>query len=576
MLLVPAGLAALSGIALVVAGLPHGMDWSDEAFVWTMIASDRVAAGEAWGFQHLLHPVWTLTGETVLTMRVLRLLGYLAVSVVVTWAAIRVLTAAGVRLNRRERGLVLLVAQAGTLLVWTYPPRYLGYNELSAWLSALLCAALAVGLVPLEDDDRRRRVAPWLVAGLLVVPLTMAKFTAAVVWMVVLLVALALPVTGSARWMRLAGATAGAVLCLGVMRLLGVPFVTVTRNALHMLTDSSAQQASRHSIDVIIHTYLDSTRTTLRAVVLPLLLLLAFALVCTLSGRRRWLAVIAAGVLAAAFVAVQAGAAVEGTFPGLGAIATSLGLGAGGALAVVARTESSRASAGPRPWRLVLVVLLALATPLIAPIGTNNAIWAHTVFSAMPWAVLCGVALCLLARVAPPVVRAAPVLLAGAVVALATAAVLEEVTVHPYRSFPLLDQTSPTSVPPLRGIALNDDQAAVANWLHATAIEQEAEGVPAVAMATPGYLFMFNRSGWASPWAGGSWQASIARSCRRETPEDLFVIQPVTPRALIRTETRRLQAALTSCDLRFPEDFRVVAERNGAKVWRLTAAGPPR
>lgn len=205
----------------------------------------------------------------------------------------------------------------------------------------------------------------------------------------------------------------------------------------------------------------------------------------------------------------------------------------------------------------------------MAPVGTNNAIWGHTVFSSLPWAVLFGLALCLLARAAPTRVRTAPLLLGGLVVSLTTTAVAYEVSVHPYRSFPLLEQTSATSVPPLAGIRVTEGQAGVANWLHSVAVDQQAEGVPAVALNSPGYLFMFNRSGWGSSWAGGIWQAAIARNCRQGSLDDLFVVQPATPRKLIEIERGRLRKALAGCEVRFPEDFTAVAERNGAVVWRL-------
>jgi len=44
--------------------LRHGFGWGDGAFIDTMIATNRMAIGEAWGFQHLLHPLYTVTGES--------------------------------------------------------------------------------------------------------------------------------------------------------------------------------------------------------------------------------------------------------------------------------------------------------------------------------------------------------------------------------------------------------------------------------------------------------------------------------------------------------------------------------
>lgn len=565
--LAPAALGGLIGFVLILVTLRHGFDWSDEAFVWTMIASDRLALGEAWGFQHLLHPLFTMVGESVLVMRALRLLGYVAVSVVLARAASRVLRAAGLMLRRREQAFVLLVAQAGTLLAWSYPPRYLGYNELSAWLGALICAAVAVGVVPSGSGDRRLRALPWAVVGFLLGPLVLAKLTAAIVWAALVLTVLLLPVPGSQRWLRLVAVAVGAAVSTVAMVLTGVPFLAAARSAAGMLLDSSAQAASDHSISEILQTYLTSTEMTARATAVPILLLMALTAVCLLVRRRLVLGGLAGALLAAAFAAVLARPAIEGTWPALGSLAAALGVG--GALMLVPAARATLPAGSP-VLRLVVVLLLALGAPLVAAVGTNNLIWGHTVFSATAWAVLCGVALCLLARVASPVVRAAPLLLGTLVVALTSTAVAFEVSVHPYRSSPLLSQQTPTSVPPLAGMLLTEDQAAVADFLRSVAVAQNARGVPAVALNSPGHLFMFNRSGWASPWTGDSWQASIARTCAQDgAPEDLFVVQPAGPENLVKIERGRLQEALAGCRLQFPDDFTAVAEGDGVVVWRF-------
>ncbi|WP_122262023.1 hypothetical protein [Ornithinimicrobium cerasi] len=569
--LVPAGLAAVAGLAVVLATQRHGLDWTDESFVWVMIASDRVAVGEAWGFQHLLHPVWVALGERVLPMRLLRVAGYLAVSGILTWAAARVLCASGVDLVRRERWFVLLVAQTGTLLAFGYPPRYLGYNELSAWTSAVLCALLAVGLVPRRrDDGSLARVLPWAAAGLLLPLLVVAKFTAGLAWMPVVALLLVVTVPGTPRWRRLVAVLAGAVSSVWALLVAGVPAVTVARNAMGLLGDGSAQEASDHSISTVLETYLDSTVLTGRALAIPALLLLVLALLCVRTPRPRVAAAVV-GLVVAGFVAARLTWpwAVAGDWDGLGVVTAALGLC--GAAAVLAGPATLPPSA-PRP-RLLLVLLGALVTPLLASVGTNNAIWAHTVFSATAWAVLAGVALCLLARTAPAPVRTAPLLLGGLLVAVTATAVAYDLTVHPYRSTPYLAQTTPTTVPALAGLRLSADQAATADWLRSVAQEQGAADLPAVALNSPGHLLALDASGWASPWRGGSWEASVGRACEDAPPRDLLVVEPAEPAARVSVERDRLVSALDGCGLAFPGDFVAVAERDGTTVWRLAPGG---
>jgi hypothetical protein len=100
---VPLGfMAAMVLVTYAAIGwtLRRGFGWGDESFVYTLIASNRQAIGEAWGFQHLLHPLYVLTGESVLAFRVLRLAGYVLLSVALVWAARFVMHRIGITIPR--------------------------------------------------------------------------------------------------------------------------------------------------------------------------------------------------------------------------------------------------------------------------------------------------------------------------------------------------------------------------------------------------------------------------------------------------------------------------------------------
>jgi len=81
--------------------------------VYTMIASNRLAAGEAWGFQHLLHPLYILTGESVLAFRILRLVGYVLLSLALVWCARAVLSRIRISIPRSGWVFILLLAPSG-------------------------------------------------------------------------------------------------------------------------------------------------------------------------------------------------------------------------------------------------------------------------------------------------------------------------------------------------------------------------------------------------------------------------------------------------------------------------------
>ena len=85
---------------VIVWTLRRGFDWTDEAFVYNLVASNRETIGEPWGFQHLLHPLYVLTGQSVLAFPAVRLGGYVLLSVALQWNARVVIRLRGSILQR--------------------------------------------------------------------------------------------------------------------------------------------------------------------------------------------------------------------------------------------------------------------------------------------------------------------------------------------------------------------------------------------------------------------------------------------------------------------------------------------
>jgi hypothetical protein len=533
-----------------------------------MIASDRVAVGEAWGFQHLLHPLFRLIGESVLAFRVLRLVGYAVTSVLLVLAARHVTRTAGVALPRHTWWFVLLVAQAGTLLAWSYPPRYLGYNEISAWLSQLLCASVVVGLLGRTSGAPVLRVwLPWAAAGAMIPPLLMAKFTAGVAWVPLVLLATLLAPSVRSALGRTAVTLLGAGLSALALVASGMPLVGTVSRSWTMLSDPAAQEASDHSVSEVLRTYRDSAVDTALAALVPVALLVVLAVVVRRMRPGSGLLARAGALVLPALLGGWLLALPLTSWTKLGTTATVMGVGGAAVLLVAGAAARDGRPSPARLYGLALVVV----TPVVAGVGTNNAILGQTIFAATIWAVLLGAALAGLAGTGPRVAvhRRAPLLTGALLVWVMVTHVWSDSVVHPYRSDPLQHQTARTTEPALAGIRLTPDQADLATWLHATAEREQAADVPAVAINAPGHLFAFNRSGWASPWRGGIWAASIEESCRTARPDDLVVLDPGDDSATTAEGREQLTRALTGCGYAFPDDFRAVDEFAGSVVWRL-------
>jgi hypothetical protein len=594
--------------AAILWTLRRGFGWTDESFVYTMMASSREAVGEPWGFQHLLHPLYVLTGQSVLAFRVLRLLGYVVLSLALVWAARLVARRLGVHIARSGWLFILLLAQVGTFLAWSYPPRYLGYNELASWFAqlgvALILLSLAWGASSQpEGADSRALWAIWLGLGAVTTLLVFSKVTSGVALAGLLALAVLIPNPGLRWWKRVVGAGAGAVVVLLVLWVCRYPMVFYLKNAYRLAFNKSAQRAFGHPVSGMMRTAVESVLSAGYAL-LPALLIFAL-LAVTLRWRARpdadnaggrardrftWVSWALAMLLVIALTAMlwnvsQAGRPRIAIWTYLGELVIFIGAAGILGLAILAAdrfrtpgSSMSRSAVVTRVCAVVVGVSAVAAAPFISAVGTNNPIAGQLLFAATLWSAVLGVALVLLARRAAVLrsgTRSVPAVIGCVVMLMAALAVKANITT-PYLSASLLTQDTSTSVPALRGLLLTSTDAAWIDWVSSAGGSLGAADVPAVAMNSAGALFAFNGSGYANPWLDprqGDF-TTVRLACEHSRPADLFVLQPGTwtpddP------SVPKMANNLAACGIRFPGDFRVVAKRLSANplramtIWRL-------
>jgi len=621
-----AGVVVLT-FAAVLWTLRRGFGWGDEAFIYTMIASSRRAIGEPWGFQHLLHPLYLLTGESVLAFRFLRLVGYSLLSGGLVWSARFVVSrmvvcrmgvfSRGVGISRSGWVFILLFAQVGTFLAWSEPVRSLGYNELASWFTqlgvALILISLAWGVsrpdLPSPPPLRSQR-AVWVLwpiwAGLggLTILLGFAKVTSAAAFAMLLALALVVPNPLLRLWKRVLSLGVGAAVVLLLLWLSRVPIGFYVENARSLVFDTSVRDAFGHPTAGTVRTYADSLLFTGRAL-LPAVTLTALVM-ATLrrrasTARARASANVhpSAGGEATDLVTWMFGALLLvalvtlprvdvwsylGELTVLIGAAALLGLMALGSNGVPGRgpaagSELMPASAVSRALPVAVAGIAILAAPFISAVGTSNRITGQLIFAATLWAVVLGTTLVLLTQRATELrsrARALPILL-GCVVTLLASLAVQAAIVKPYQMAPLLSQDTSTSVPEFRGILLTAADAAWVDWLSTAGDSLHARDVPAVAIDSSGALFAFNHSGYANPWVGKNWPSaykSLTFVCRKDPPADLFVLQPgrlvLQPRLAVQQESSiaGVTKSLAACGIRFPGSFRVVDRRVTADAER--------
>lgn len=596
----PLGLMAVTVFVTYVAiawTLRRGFDWTDEAFVYTMIASNRIAVGEPWGFQHLLHPLYVVTGQSVLAFRVIRLVGYALLSVGLVWCARTVVRRLGITIPRSGWAFILLLAQVGTFLAWGYPPRYLGYNELASWLAQLGVALILVSLSwgvssprngvssPRNREGSRVLWPIWAGLGAVTMLLVFARVTSGLAFGAFLALVIVVPNLNLRLWKRVVAAGGGAAAVLLVLWVVRCPIGPYFKNAFALLFDKSARKAFGHPISGMISTYAHSLLSTGRAL-LPVLLIFSLAM-ATFHRRARaigdggrgraldWMTWILGVLLVVALVALPR----PDVWSYLGVLIVFIGAAGIIGLAILGADHAVlHGSALSRSFSVAVGVSAVVAAPFISSLGTSNGLTGQFVFAATLWAVVLGIALVRLTQrgaLLKSSARSMPALI-GCVVLLITAFAVKADIAKPYRTAPLLSQETSTSVPELRGLLLTAPDAAWIDWVSAAGDSERADHVPATAIASSGALYAFNQSGYANPWVGMNWPiafTSLSLACAKR-PSDLFVLQPGTA-TKDAPSTTGVTKSLAACGISFPGDFRVVDQRASADperamtIWRL-------
>ncbi|KRF33726.1 hypothetical protein ASG83_07470 [Yonghaparkia sp. Soil809] len=588
-----AAIIVVVALAAIVWALPRGFDVTDEGWLYTLLTNDRVTAGEAWGFHHLLHPLFEALGSSVLAFRWLRLGVYVLLGLALTATAHRAAALVGWRLPPSAWALIAVASQLGTLMAFTYPPRYVSYNELAAWLAQPCAAALLLVIAGAAGGATARRPAAllWVGVGLLTALLVAAKFSASIALLVLVVVALIVAQRPLAALARICFTAVGALTAAALLAVSGFPFAAYANNVVGLLTDREAQDAYAHPASELLVEYAQAIRDDVVAMGIPLLAGALLLLVLRVGGRTSdragrptaltVFALVAPIALAAALIlrpAARPFDAIGGTLVVLGVAAT-----ASLAVAIAGTTRPSSAdgsSAARARWHGAAAIAVVALAPFAAAAGTNNDLTGQLLYGASLWAVALALGLVVLAERTGsrlPAARLVAPLVVGVMLVQGGLHVRGDIVEHPYRIAPYAQQTEPATTAPLDGLLLEPEAAAWADWLEESGETLDAEGVPTIAISSPAALLLFNASDYASPWVAVNWGVSflsIERSCANGAPDRLLVLEPehLAADPARATETReRFIDAIAACGLDYPADFEVVdARESDDPRWAIT------
>lgn len=573
-------------VALAALGATRGFSFADEAFYYSLIENGVHAPAGPFTFHLLLNPLFEALGSTILSFRILRIVGYLLVAA--TLGAV----ISGLLRQRGFSGWQLLafpmaMAVVGVAWSWSFPPPAVSYNEVAVWSSVL-----AAGLVLLSD----RSTSIWgasllnLTGGLVLSVAVFNKFLSGLTLTLFLVVVLCLlpgPSTRLRRLFHTACLIAGLGLGAVALTAGGLPFAAVSREAWSALFDPSLSGAWLHGVDDLLAGAISVPAGLVSGMNRGGWLMLVASVVLFGLGREQLLKMsvsvpkwcVQTGIATAVLLGMVpigldwrvGNLAVFGGFP---AREASMGLALAMALiltAVGAKAASRRRLPSPAIWEAWFPLAALCLVPLIVSVGTNNSLLGHAIYAGFVWFAVIGAACGLLLIGATDAMQDYFVL--ATLVGFGLAAVMAMFSgtwLTPYlQDQPLLRQNSYTDSPLLRGIRLSREQAGLVDRLGRQAARngfslRGAFAKPVIAIGDdlqgPGRLLFFNNSAFAYPFllseVPGSY-SSIVEACgdNARSPHILTGGPGVLDSM---KDATMADSAIEACGAKYPEDYRAV------------------
>ncbi|NIK60385.1 hypothetical protein [Kribbella shirazensis] len=531
------------------------------------------------GVQYLYGPVFEWFGYDVVKLRFFRLFTVVVVHLLFGYSFMRWLRGRrpGAPPTRlwEAAGTTAVLAAGGMCYSWI--PQSPGYNDV-VLLGALTLVSCVLWMA--TAVDRGTPVPFWifLVAGLVIGAMVLAKWTSVVV--IGLIVITAVVVLAGQGWRSVARGTLLALGGLGLAALVVQLFVVRLDVAVPgILKVNKFIAGTSYSPLDLLQLYWSSTIELIgRAVAAHGPLLIATALAVVARWRRLRLAAAAVAVVAL-ILSVRRVVVDDGALGGsqhiptyaetlLAAVLVAVVAAAGAVIAgragVTARTRLSRENT--RTW--VILALLVLL-PLVQAFGTNTPLYsigfnAFAAWAAVMIAVLTGI------WAVPIVARATlGLVLVGSLVATATIA-YTGLFRYPYRSVGHEQLTVATTIPALHGMYLS--RAAEENFGRLVTDLRpytDPPGRPVLAFdKMAGLVLMVGGrplgEAWISPRERARTAAGIEEACRTSRPARPPLI--ILNRQISEVETNALRA----CGLDFHAEYEQLAptgQTSGLQVW---------
>jgi hypothetical protein len=513
---------ALMLIALISYGTRLGFDASDEAWVLSLVDSRRVTYAEPWAYHYVLHPIWNLIGEQVIAFRLLRVFGYIASATFLAYAGEKFLHYISPTFPvKTYRAFLVLFAILGSTWAWIWAPQTLGYNEVSGFLGVTLAGLVLLFIATNESWQKTRLLVSIGFILALIAPFKYPS-TIALSFLVFVLVLSLLSLKGR-RLKSLLQVFLGGIIAVTTLLIIDLPFQNWLGTIKRLFTDEELQALFAHPIGPLLKTNVLDLLAGLRSAaflsLIPLVVLLFLVVKVAEGDQKRYASIKLLGLAFSGFTVYYVVQTLvlpnlDWHYLVLKSISGFIGITG----LVIFLFVSKKCVTRDRLRDVYLGSLFVFATPLSLAFGTNNPIFGQVNYSMAAWLWLYAASLALLAFRFPGFITGTIFITYAAIGAISTVAlVLYGVLVTPYRGNPVQANTTSSSVSELRGILMPPALAKQLNWVNEVGNLPEFNDRETISIASPGLLFTFNNSSFASPFIIDGWPISylsVDQACK--------------------------------------------------------------
>ena len=566
---------ALMLIALITYGTRLGFDASDEAWVLSLVDSRRVTYAEPWAYHYVLHPIWNLFGEQVIAFRLLRVFGYIASAIFLAYAGEKFLHYIAPTFPvKNYRAFLALFAILGSTWAWIWAPQTLGYNEVSGFLGVTLAGLV---LLLIATNETRQKTRLLVSIGFILALIAPFKYpsTIALSFLVFVLILSLLSLKGR-RLRSLLQVFLGGIVAVITLLIIDLPFQNWLGTIKRLFTDEELQTLFAHPIGPLLKTnvldLLAGLRSTAFLSLIPLVILLFLVVKIAKGDQKRHASIKLLGLAFSGFTVYYVVQTLvlpnlDWHYLVLKSISGFIGITG----LVIFLFVSKYCVTRDRLRDVYLGSLFVFATPLSLAFGTNNPIFGQVNYSMAAWLWLYAASLALLAFRFPGFITGTIFITYTAIGAIATVAlVLYGVLVTPYRGNPVQANTTSSSVSELRGILMPPALAKQLNWISEAGNLPEFNERETISIASPGLLFAFNNSSFASPFIIDGWPISylsVDQACKESG------IAPVILKDASIEFPSSILPALGKCGITSMDQYQLIDQHIGdsgipdAQIW---------